>query len=253
MKFFEDPDYLSPTCNRPEEYRTDVYNFPVFPYEEMYLGLPVMHHWSGKHPPLYENVDSRKSVELASSRDLLHWDRVANRAPFQELSPVGDGSAYDTGQLVATNGPVVRNNELWFYYWGGRYRSVPANCDPMKAEYDTGAVCMAKLRMDGFVSVKGGIEWGSLLTRPLVVAGDELRINVDSWRGRVRTEILDAADGHPIAGYTTDESIPAVVDSINEPARWKHKPNVAGLRGKTVRIRFSLWQAELYAFWFAGH
>ena len=56
--------------NRPEEWRTDVYNFPIFPYEGLYLATPVMHHWAGKHPPLYENVDSRKSVELASSRNL---------------------------------------------------------------------------------------------------------------------------------------------------------------------------------------
>ena len=32
-KFIEDPDYLTPIYNRPEEWRTDVYNFPVFRYE----------------------------------------------------------------------------------------------------------------------------------------------------------------------------------------------------------------------------
>ena len=62
-----------------------------------------MHHWAGKHAPLYENVDSRKSVELASSRNLLDWDRVAERAPFMELSPVSDGETYDTGQIVVLN------------------------------------------------------------------------------------------------------------------------------------------------------
>ena len=249
-KFFEDPAYLAPVCNRPEEYRTDVYNFPVFRYEGLYLGLPVMHHWSGKHPPSYENVDSRKSVELAASRDLLHWDRVADRAPFMELSPVGDGSAYDTGQIVITNGPVVRNHELWLYYWGGRYRVPPHSGAAARDRLDTGAVCLARLRMDGFVSLKGGVEWGSVLTRPLVVDGQRLHINVDSWRGRVRTEVLGASDGRPIPGYTCDESIPAVIDSIDEPVRWKNRTDLSDLKGQTVRIRFLLWQAELYAFWF---
>jgi hypothetical protein len=149
-RFFDDPAYLKPIFNRPEEWRTDVYNFPIFPYEGLYLATPVMHHWSGKHTPLYENVDSRKSVELAASRDLLHWQRVAERAPFLELSPVGDGSAYDTGQIVVTNQPVVRNNELWFYYNGFRYRAM-SSADTLQRKYlDGSALCLARLRMDGF-------------------------------------------------------------------------------------------------------
>ena len=112
------------------------------------------------------------------------------------------------------------------------------------------AMALAKLRVDGFVSLKGGIEWGSVLTKPLVVEGSELRVNVDSWRGRVKVEILNADDGQPLPGYTLDESITAMVDSIDEPIRWKEKANVSELRGKTVRLRFSLLQAEIYAFWF---
>ena len=252
QKFFDDPTLLTPVHNRPEEWRTDVYNFPLFLYEGLYLGLPVMHHWASKHPPLYENVDSRKSIELTSSRDLRHWERVADRAPFLELSPVGDGSAYDTGQNVMTNGPIVRNNELWFYYLGLRHRSLSIG-DTLNRKYlDAGAVCMARLRMDGFVSLKGGIEWGSVLTRPLVVEGGELRLNVDSWRGQVRAEVLDAEEGRVLPGFSRDECVPAVIDSIDEPLRWKEKADLSELRGRTVRLRFCLLRAELYAFWFAG-
>ena len=250
-RFVEDPEYLSPVYNRPEEYRTDVYNFPAFIYESLYLALPVMHHWTGKHPPLYENVDSRKSVELASSRDLRRWERVANRAPFLELSRVGDGSAYDTGQLLVTNGPVVRNNELWFYYLGCRHRS-QSIADTLNRGYlDSTAACMARLRMDGFVSLKGGVEWGSLLTRPLTVENDRLHLNVDSWRGQVKAEILDPDGNRPLPGFGAEDCIPAVVDSIDEPVRWKEKEDLSELRGRSVRIRLSILQGELYAFWFA--
>jgi hypothetical protein len=112
------------------------------------------------------------------------------------------------------------------------------------------AMALAKLRVDGFVSLKGGVEWGSVLTKPVVVEGRELRLNVDSWRGRVKVEILNADDGCPFPGYTLDESIAAIVDSIDQPMRWKEKEDVAELRGRTVRLRFSVLQAELYAFWF---
>ena len=30
-------------------------------------------------------------------------------------------------------------------------------------------------------------------------------------------------DGQPLPGYTFDESIPAMIDSIDEPVRWKEK------------------------------
>ena len=252
QRFFDDPDYLTPIFNRPEEWRTDVYHFPVFRYEGLYLAQPVMHHWTGKHPPMFENVDSRKTVELASSRDLRQWNRVASRAPFMELSPVGDGSGYDTGQIGTTNGAIRRNNELWFYYMGLRYRSLTFAEEKNRASLDSSAICMARLRLDGFVSLKGGVEWGSVLSKPVEVAGTELRVNVDSWRGKVKAEVIDAEDGRVIPGYGSDESIPAVIDSVDAPMRWKDRSNLSELGGKTVRIRFSIWQGELYGFWFAG-
>ena len=252
QRFFDDPAYLTPIFNRPEEWRTDVYNFPIFPYEGLYLATPVMHHWSGKHSPLYENVDSRKSVELASSRDLKSWHRVAGRAPFMELSPVSQGETYDTGQIVITNRPVVRNNELWFYYLGFRYRALSIADTLNRGYLDSSALCLARLRMDGFVSLKGGIEWGSVLTRPLVVSDKTLHINADSWRGRVLIELLDGESGQPIPGFGKDECIPTIIDSINEPVRWRERSDLAELVGRTVRLRFHLWQAELYSFWFGS-
>jgi hypothetical protein len=245
-KFFEHPDYLAPVCNRPEEYRTDVYHMGVFPYEGLYLGLPVMFHWSSAVPS-----DGRKSVELTSSRDLRHWNRVADRAPFLELSPVGRG-AYDLAQIQPANRPIVRNNELWFYYAGLKYRALSNANMANKVYLDGSAVCMARLRMDGFVSLHGGIEWGSVLTKPIAIEGKELHINVDSWRGQVKVEILDASDGQPIPGFSQDESVPAVIDSIDETMQWQDQSDLGNLLGKTVRIRFNLLRAELYAFWFAG-
>ncbi len=249
-RFFEDPEYLTPVYNRPEEYQTDVYNFPAFKYEGIYLAFPVMHHWVAKHPPLYENVDSRKSIELASSRDLRTWERVVNRAPFMELSKIGDGSAYDLSQNVMTNGPLVRNNELWFYYLGCRDRSLSI-ADTLNREYlDSTAACLARMRMDGFVSLKGGIEWGSVLTKPMEVGGDQLHLNVDSWRGRVKVEVIDASDGSKVAGYGADDCVPAIEDNIDHVVNWKGKSGLSELRGRTVKLRFSLWNGEIYSFWF---
>ena len=251
-KFFDDSGYSRPTVNRPQEYKTDVYQLPVFPYEGMYIGMPVMFHQSGKLPPLYENVDGRKSIELVCSRDLRNWERVADRKPFIEQSPIGDGSAYDTAQLGTSNRPIVRDDELWFYYGGHRHRGMTQAAAWAREYLDGSAICLAKLRLDGFCSLVGGIEPGSVLTTPIEVDGSELHINAEARRGSIRGELLDAADGRPVPGYSMDESLPVVVDEVDEPMRWKDKKDVSELVGKTVRIRFSLLTAELYAFWFSG-
>ena len=249
-KFFQDPAYSSPPVNRPEEYKTDVYELPVFPYEGMYIGMPTMFHQSGKRPPMYENVTGRKTIELTSSRDLRNWNRVGSRHPFIEQSPLGDGSAYDTGQLRAANQPVIRNNELWFYYGGYRHRGFFQGSAWNREYLDGSAICLAKLRLDGFVSLKGGIESGSVLTKPIVIEGDQLHINVNSWRGQVTAEILDATNGSPIAGFENNASTTASIDSIDETMRWKDKSDISELLGRTVRLRFSLLNAEIFAFWF---
>ncbi len=249
-RFLDDPAYLKPVYNRPEEWRTDVYNLPLFPYEGLYLALPVMHHWIGKHPPGYENVDSRKTVELACSRDLWQWERVAGRAAFMELSPVGDGSAYDTGQLVVTNGPVRRNDELWFYYTGLRYRSQSFHDMAHRGSLDTSAVCLARLRMDGFVGLRGGVEWGSVTSAPLQVDGPALHVNADAWRGRVQAELLDPGTGQAIEGFARADSRPLMADHVDEVLSWQGGPCLAALRGRTLQVRFHLWQAELFSFWF---
>ena len=251
-RFFEDPDYLTPIVNRPREYNTDVYQVSVFPYEGMYIGMPVMFHQSGRRAPMYENVDGRKSVELICSRDLRNWERVAERQPFIEQSPVGDGSAYDTAQLGPANRPIVRNDEILFYYGGYRHRGISQAAAWAREYLDGAAVCMAKLRLDGFCSLLAGVEPGSVLTTPVAVEGENLHVNVDSWRGTVRAELIDADDGRPLAGYTMDECLPVVVDEVDAVLRWKEKEDLSELEGRTVRIRFSLLNAELYAFWFGG-
>ena len=249
-RFFDDPAYVSPHTNQPAEYKTDVYSLSVFPYEGQYIGMPVLFHQSGMRPPLFENADGRKSVELVCSRDLRTWERVAGRKPFLEQSPHGDGSDYDTGELMPANRPVVRNDELWFYYGGYRYRNA-SQAQTFAREYlDSSAICLAKLRLDGFCSLKGGIEPGSVLTKKIEVDGSRLHLNVNSWRGHVTAELLDAEENRTLPGYSLEECVSLRVNQIGTSIRWKTRADLSELRGKTIRVRFSLLNAELYAFWF---
>lgn len=235
-------DLLKPSIDRPEEYQTDIYNLPVFPYEGIYIGMPTVFNHSGntKHNSVGFNM-----VELAVSRNLIEWERVGNREKFIPLSPFEGGKNYDTGQLLAANQPIVKDNEIWFYYSGLRYRDRPEGYPDYP---DRGAICLARLRLDGFVSVDAGETEGYVLTKPLMLEGKSLHVNLSAHSGELRAEILDAIGKKALPGLSLRDCIPVKGDSIDAEMKWKNH-NLPALTGRTVCIRFVLRKASLYAFW----
>ena len=113
----------------PEHYSVEVYNMGVFHYEGLYIGLPSIYHHTGKVPPGWPGFDKLRlsptirgliqkygdytgfyHIQLAISHDLDHWQRVADRQPFLEASPLGAG-AYDIQTIIGPSAPVVRGDE----------------------------------------------------------------------------------------------------------------------------------------------
>ena len=111
-----------------------------------------------------------------------------------------------------------------------------------------GAVCLAVLRLDGFLSLAAGDEPSTLVTRPFKLRGDKLLVNVDAGAGEVAVGVLDEA-GRPLAGYAGREAASALrIDQVRWQPRWKGHPDLSALRGQTVRLQFTLRNANLYAF-----
>jgi hypothetical protein len=241
-------DLLKPVLNRPAEYETDVYALPVFMYEGLYIGMPVLFNHSGD---VAGNSDGFHTAELAVSRDLLNWERVGRREKFLPLSAVGGTGTYDTGQIHPARQPILRDNELWFYYSGIRYRGRDYYRDvgKRKVEPDNGAICLAKLRRDGFVSLSAATREGYVLTKPLLFEGKTLHANVDAARGRLRAEILDATTMRPFSGFGLDDSLPLSGDHLDAALRWRKGGDLSQLTGKRACIRFGLLDAHLYSFW----
>ena len=248
-----DARYTPLTINQPDQYNVDVYNMPAFPYEGLYLGLPMKFHQSGPTP--IGNQDGFHHVELVVSRDLRHWSPVADRAVFIPNAPAGPG-VYDTGTIVPPTRPVARERELWFYYTGIKRRFQPENVKvgtDGKPRYvsvpDSGAIYLARLRPEGFVSLDAGDLEGSVTTLPLTLAGKRLFCNADAAAGQLRAEIMDARGQKPIAGYNLEACQPLTGDHVDAELRWKGAAGLAALPKEPVRLRFVLRNASLYAFW----
>lgn len=107
------------------------------------------------------------------------------------------------------------------------------------------------MRLDGFASVHAPYAGGELLTRPLTFTGDRLELNfATSAAGSIRVEIQDAA-GQPINGFAASDCVEVIGNEIERVIRWKGGTDVSALAGKTVRLRFVMKDADLYALRFA--
>jgi len=248
-----DPTLLSPFINHPEQHRAEIYNMPVFPYEDLYIGLPTKFNASANIPPPRGNQDGINLVELATSRDLRTWMRLGERDAFIPPSAINVG-AYDTGQLLAGSRPLLRGEELWFYYTGLRYRYrydewlSDTQGKPVEEELfpdGWGAVCLAVLRRDGFISLDARTQ-GTLVTKPVAVSGPELYLNAGTMTGEIRVEALDET------GAALAQSRPWRGDRTHGLVQWQESGGLAGLVGRTVRLRLTLRSASLYSLWFAG-
>lgn len=290
-RHFADDELLSPLFRDPEHCWSDVYNMPVFHYEGLYIALPVLFHQSGfwQYPgrPEGSNQDGLLWPCLAWSRDLRSWERPEKREPFIPLSPCSDATIYDNGTIHAC-APVRHDDELWFYYYGSRFSHVGI---PLLQEAGllgdedapAGAIFLARLRLDGFASLRAGGETGALLTKPVTVDGATLRINASASGGAIGVEIRDAETGRAIPGFSLgeslrsrticfpdgqvhprpngwgarfdddpqgDDSVPFIGDEVDAPVRWKCGEDLSALRGRKVRLLFTLREAHLYSFEF---
>ena len=249
--------------NTPEHYSVEVYNMGVFHYEGVYLGLPSIYHHTGKVPPSwpgfaklrlsptirdnvakYGDYTGFYHIQLAASRDLEHWQRVANRQPFLEASPLGAG-AYDIQTIIGPSAPVVREDELWFYYTGIKnYAFITSGGEPSYDDYlaDKGAICLAVLRRDGFVSLRATEEAGTILTQPFELAGTRLFVNSDAGGGEVRVDVLDDRN------QALATSAPIARDLVRGEVSWK-QGSLGGLTGRSVSLSFTLRKADLFSYW----
>jgi hypothetical protein len=201
-----------------DQFFTDVYNMPVFDYEDMYLGLPTMFNQAGRYwytqeggePNAGSNQDGILYPALAASRDLYNWDRLS-REPLITHSPLSNKERWDYAQIYASR-PVKNGNELWFYYTASRFTHLPhvmIDESGLRQSPDEplSGIFVARMRMDGFASLYGGAKPGVVFTTPIKVTGSKLYVNVNAARGELRAEIRDASTGRVIQGYSLNEHV----------------------------------------------
>jgi hypothetical protein len=207
---------------------TEIYSMKVFPYESLYIGLVQVFHANPSDPTL--------DVQLAVSRDTLHFTRVADRSPFLTLGPVGSWDRFNLS--LANNDPIVVGDELRFYYGGRLYRHSPyAGPDP---GVEKGGIGFATLQRDRFVALEASFDGGEIVTQLMELTGTTLHLNAQASFGEINVELLDAND------RSLAKSKPIQRDALDIPVEWT-APALNPL--EPVKLRFNLKNARLFALW----
>ncbi|MAT13707.1 MAG: hypothetical protein CMJ46_00370 [Planctomyces sp.] len=224
----------------------DYYGADVFRYEDVYLMLAqAFWHWNLR-PDRDRLGPSTFDVRLAVSRDGKTFERVGEWNPFLSL---GSEGSFDSRAVWAMPDPVRMGDELWIYYVGTN-RDHDGIVDPTGGGEPLSGISRAVLRLDGFVSAHAGYQGGQLTTPPIRFDGSKLELNVDTGGGgSVLVEVLDEK-GQPLPGYSHEDAVPVVGNSVAMPVTWRGHTDVSDIAGRPIQLRFHLQDCHLYAFQF---
>ena len=83
-----------------------------------------------------------------------------------------------------------------------------------------------------------------------------MTVNADvRYSGHVACEVLEAGRGEtgeavtigkPIPGFTLADCAPVTADRVDAPLTWRGG-ELSSLRGRSIRLRFDLFKADLFA------
>ena len=212
------------------------YNLAAFRYEGVYFGLLSVFHTDPTEDGPFR-MKGHTDVELVCSRDGIDWQRPAQGVPF---IPRGIEGEFDSLQIYSGCTTVVMNDKIRIYYSG---LDVPHEIS------DHSSVGLVTLRRDGFFSLDADSSDGRMTTKPLTFSGQRLVINAEVDGGILTVEILDA-EGKVIPGYSQADCQEVLGDNLEQEVRWSGTSDIRSLQGRSVRLRFCLKKAKLFAFQF---
>ena len=201
------------------------YAMSTFRYAGIYWGL--LHHFT-EDPQTLE-------VELAFSRDGIDWRRLPGHP---RLIPVGVPGSWDGGMIMAAD-RVIEVGEEWWIYYSGADHFHDATPTPK-------AIGVARLRKEGFASLRAGNEQSYVVTRPFRWPGGQLYVNANASAGSVRVRVADPGR-RLIPGFDYQSSNAFSDDAVRHPVSW-NGASIADLEGEMIRLEFEFERADLFAF-----
>ena len=218
---------------------------PIFRYESMLLGFLAVYKNIGCscHPADF-NPDGTMDVQLVSSRDGRHWNRVGDR---RTILGRGTSGEWDWGFVRIGNSLVPDGDVIRAYYSGWNVKHGWFNkCGYMPPEGKKVSIGMATWPRDRFVGLRAGSSGGEIKLNQCQ-PGSELHVNGDASRGSLVAEITE--NGTPLSGYEASTCVPLKDDALDHVIRWNGGQSVKLPKDKKVNVTIKLTNAEVFSLW----
>ena len=223
---------------------SEFYNMSAFPHGNQWLGL-VTHFRRTGEPKLIKfegggnaqsMADGPIDIQLVHSRDGRNWERCSDRSAVIPLGP----HSYDSGSILGLcNSPVVVGDEMWMYYTA--MTTTHGGALPEKQM----SIARASWRLDGMASLQAGETEGVVETNTFISEENNLSMNADISKGRLRVEVLDV-NRDVIRGYEKENCVISNRDAIELPIQWSDSQKLPS--GIPIRLRFYLKQGDLFSY-----
>ncbi|MBI3878881.1 MAG: hypothetical protein HY301_02305 [Verrucomicrobia bacterium] len=236
-------DFLAWSAGTPNRYATDA------PYEHFYTSAtvpcPGAEHLLLAFPKRF--VPDRKKVPahpiagvsdavFMTSRDGVKWDRAFLDA---WVRPGPDEKNWTERSNMPAWGLAESAPGEWSLYITEHYR------------WPDNRLRRLVLPRHRLASLHADARGGEAITRAVTFTGKNLALNyATSAAGSVRVELQDEA-GAPLPGFALADMPPLYGDEPGAVVKWKTGGDLSALRGKPVRLRFVLKDADVFAMRFA--
>ena len=223
------------------EVPAELYNLDAVAYESVLLGVFAIFRGESS------NREKPNDLCVGFSRDGFHWSRPSRDAFIGVSERQGD---WNWANVQSAGGVCLVVGDRLHFYVSGR-EGVPGTSLPGRCS--TG---LATLRRDGFASLTDA--WPSarprpirshsatVITRPVRFSGAHCFVNADVG-GALRVEVLDRG-GRTIPGFSAARCEAITGNHTRHAVRWSGAA-LSDLSGTTVRFKFVLDRARLFAFW----
>ena len=165
------------------------------------------------------------------------------RKPFLERNPIPKPGCIQ----VRPSSILPVGNEFFLYSQGNRGAHGREKSEQRANPGEQHATLLLhRLREDGWMFVEPEGDWASMQTKPFVLQGDTIHVNVDATYGELRAQVTDVKSV-PVEGFSFEDAIPLRgEEGVSLPLRWKGG-DVSSIRGKPLRLELEFRQAKVYA------
>lgn len=191
-----------------------------------FYGMPTTYHagiywgflWSYQHQ---EDI----YVSLAFSRDGRNFQRPADRPA---LIGLGDEGSWDGGMVTASH--WIEVGDEWHIYYVGTH-------SPHKARFPGPCSGLARLRKEGFASLRSPAGGGFVVTRAFTCPGGRLFVNADATSGELQVRLTDY-ERQPLSDFT-EPSQTITGDNVRHEICWEGL-QTTDLKGRELRLEFAM-------------